>query len=93
MPKKTKPTEADQRLLARLNAHPELKERIASILQLAENAEGPLRTADELEELLIEEVRRLGAQTMEDWARGAQARVEAEVKAQQPGTYRSKKNG
>lgn len=93
MPKKIIPTEAEQQLLTRLNAHPELKERIASILQLAENGEGPLRTADEIEALLIEEVRRLGAQTMQDWARGAQARVEAEVKREQPGSYRSKKNG
>ena len=93
MPKQPTTTGADQQLLARLNAHPELKARIVAILQLAENGEGPLRTADEIEALLIEEVRRLGAQTMQDWAHGAQARVEAEVKAEHPGAYRSKKNG
>jgi hypothetical protein len=93
MPKKSTTTEADQQLLARLNAHPELKDRLAAILQLAENGAGPLRTADEFEALLIEQVRRLGAQTMRDWAQGAQTRAEADLKAEHPGSYRSKKNG
>lgn len=51
MPKKPTISGADAQLLARLNAHPELKERIVAILQLAESGDGPLRTADEIEEL------------------------------------------
>jgi hypothetical protein len=93
MPKKPTTTPSDQQLLERLNAHPEPKERIAAILQLAEQGEGPMRTADEIEALLIEEVRGLGSVTMQDWALGAKARVEATMKSEHPGSYRSKKNG
>lgn len=83
----------DRRLLERLKAHPELRARFESILELAESEEGAVRTADEVEALLIEQVRRLGAETMEDWARGAQVRIEGEFKQQNPSSYRGKKNG
>ena len=39
-------------------------ERFEAILGLATSGEGPLRTADEIEDLLVEEVRRLGNTTM-----------------------------
>ena len=82
---------SDQELLERLNRHPDLKQRIGAILDLAENEGAPRRTADEIEALLIEEVRQLGAETMSDWARGTHAQVAAEMKAQDPSTYCGKK--
>ena len=93
MSKNAKAKEADQRWLERLNQHPKLKERFRAILELAESEDGAMRTADEIEALLIEEVRQLGAETMGDWARGVKARVEAEVPLKYPGSHRSKKNG
>jgi hypothetical protein len=44
--------------------------------------EGPLKTADEVEELLIQEMRRLGNATMNQWAAGAGDRVSRELKSQ-----------
>jgi hypothetical protein len=90
-----KPTikQSDQQLWERWNAHPELKQRFEAILALAEGEKAGEQTADEIEGLLIEEVRRLGAQTMGAWARGAHARIAAEVQAQNPGSYCGKKNG
>lgn len=93
MRKKPTPSEEDNQLLQAMNAHPQLKERIRAILELAEQPEGPLRSVDEIEELLVEEVRKLGSQTLADWARSAHERVEKEIKTRQPGTHRNKKNG
>ena len=69
----------EERLLERLRAHPELLARFESILGLTEVAEGPLRTADEIEEQLVAEVRRLGHEVMSDWAVRAEERVAEEV--------------
>ena len=69
----------EERLLERLRAHPELLARFESILGLTDVAEGPLRSADEIEEQLIQEVRRLGHEVMSDWAVRAEARVADEV--------------
>ena len=91
MQKKQSINEPDKRLLERLNKHPELKSRVESILALAESETGNLRTADETEELLIEELRRLGNETMDNWARGAHARVASEMKQKDPSCYPGKK--
>ena len=78
------------RLIEQLRKHPEIRDRVQSILELASNAEGPLKTADEVEELLIQEVRMLGNATMTQWAIQAEERVSNEVKAQDA-TIRSRK--
>ncbi len=83
--------ESDRRLLDRLNRHPHLKQRFEAILQLADNDGQELRTADEIETLLVEEVRRLGAQTMQDWASGAHQRLVEEIKQKNPSSYCGKK--
>ena len=84
-------SEGDEQLLEELNRHPQIKERLVAILRLAEGREGPRCTADEIEKLLIEEVRQLGQQTMGEWARTQADRVEREVRQEHPRSYRSKK--
>jgi hypothetical protein len=69
----------EERLLERLRAHPELLARFESILGLTDVAEGRLRTADEIEEQLVQEVRGLGHEVMADWAVRAEERVAEEV--------------
>ena len=64
--------------------------RFQSILELTDNPHGPLKTADEVEELLIQEVRQLGNMTMNQWAAQAEERVAQEIK-QQDATIRSRK--
>ena len=44
----------------RLNAQPQLKKRIESILAIAEDTSDEIKTADEAEERAIEEMRCLG---------------------------------
>ena len=62
-------------MIERLRQHPELMERFQSILEISANAEGPVKSADEVEELLIEEMRRLGNTTMGTWAAQGEKRL------------------
>ena len=83
-------SEKEIRVLERLREHPELMERMESILELVDNEGGPLKTADEMEELLIQEMRRLGNETMTQWASRAEERVSREIKEKDP-TVKSRK--
>lgn len=83
-------TQPETRLIEQLRQHPEMMVRVQSILEIARTAEGPLKTADEVEELLIEEMRRLGNVTLGQWASQAEERVSTELKSEDP-TVRSRK--
>ena len=71
---------AELRLIEQLRKHPELLERVRSILEITASAEGTIKKADEIEALLIEEMRRLGHATMETWAGKAEQALGAELK-------------
>jgi len=81
---------AEARFMERLRQHPELLARFQSILDLTHNAQGPLKTADEVEELLIQELRQLGHSSMNQWATQAEQRVSHELK-EQDASVRSRK--
>lgn len=83
-------TPSETQLIQQLRQHPALLVRVQSILEIVRNAEGPLKTADEVEELLIEELRRLGHLTLRQWASQAEERVSRELRSQDP-TVRSRK--
>jgi hypothetical protein len=87
--KKFSPQEGQ--LIEQLRRHPEIMLRVQSILEIASHQEGPLKTADEVEELLIEEMRRLGNATMSQWATQAEERVSTELKSQDPTVLSRKK--
>lgn len=80
----------EKRFVERLRQHPELLARFESILELAYSTDGPLQTADQVEELLIEKLRQLGNVSMNQWAQQAEARVSDELKASDD-TVRSRK--
>ncbi|MCI0422703.1 MAG: hypothetical protein L0312_26360, partial [Acidobacteria bacterium] len=81
----------ERKLIERLRQQPKMMEGVQRILEIADSAEGPLKTADEIEELLIEEMRRLGNATMTEWAARAEARVGQELKSQDPAVLKRKK--
>lgn len=83
-------TPSETQLIQQLRQQPALLVRVQSILEIVRNAEGPLKTADEVEELLIEELRRLGNLTLRQWASQAEERVSRELRSQDP-TVRSRK--
>ena len=84
-------TEQEEELVKRLRKHPELRERFQTILDLTGKADEPLKTADEVEGLLVEAVRRLGHTTMGDWAAQAEARLGEELKKKNASVYVGKK--
>jgi hypothetical protein len=82
----------DTKLLDLLNRHPQLKQRVRALADIAEDAEGELVRADEAERRVIEEVRRIGQETLHSWAQARIARGE-EAQAQAEGLRRAgKKN-
>ena len=83
-------SQPEVQLIEQLRQQPEMMERLRSILELTRSADGPLKTADQVEELLIQELRQLGNTTLCQWAKQAEAHVSNELKAQDP-TIRSRK--
>ncbi len=82
-------SQSEIRLIEQLRQNPQMMVGVQSILDIARN-EGDLKTADEVEELLVQEMRRLGGATLRHWANQAEDRVGAELKSQDP-TVRSRK--
>ena len=65
---------SDEGLMAALRAHPELRQRVFSIVLAVEGDEGALTEADAAEERMVEETRLLGREALRTWA---ERRVEA----------------
>lgn len=82
--KKEQKKSREEHLLERLREHPELFERFEAILGLGDVGDGALRSADEVEEDLIEEVRKLGNQVMGDWAQGTEKRAAEQLLEREP---------
>lgn len=78
-------------LIRRLRRKPKVMARVERILEIAQSSEGPLKTADEIEELLLQELRRLGNETMTEWAVEAEQRLGEELKEQDPTVLKRKK--
>ena len=82
----------DERLMTRLNKHPQLGGRVARLVDIVEDVGDELRKADEAERRVIDEVRRLGQEVLEGWADGQVAK-RADALEQTPGVWREgKKN-
>jgi len=52
----------------RLEAHPRLRDRIHQILGIAEDSVGKIDKADKAEQQVIDELRRLGQEVLQEWA-------------------------
>jgi hypothetical protein len=83
-------SQREVQLIQQLRQQPAMMERVQSILDLTCSAAGPLKSADEVEALLIQEMRQLGNTCMNQWATQAEERVSSELKSQDA-TVRSRK--
>jgi hypothetical protein len=79
-------------LVAKLDKHPWIKERIASMLDVVKNAQGDLRRADDAEERVIEEVRRMGQQALQAWATHRVGQSEQALRQERRASRQGKKN-
>ena len=83
---------SDETLLNRLNGHPELRSRVESMLLVVEDEMGNLQEADAAEMRLIDEMRRMGQESLQAWATGQVSKA-SEIAAQESRTWREgKKN-
>lgn len=71
---------SDEEILRGLNANPQIKNRIASLLAVVEDASGDMKEADAAEMRLIEEIRRLGQEALQAWAERQVERSEQELR-------------
>jgi hypothetical protein len=62
----------ERRWIRQLREHPGLMERFAMIMEITSATHGPLKRADEVERLLIGELRQLGNTSMGSWAAKAE---------------------
>lgn len=83
------PKEID--LIDQLRRKPLIMQRVQEILSLANAGDGPLKTADQIEEMLIQEMRQLGNATMTEWAVQAQQRVNQDLRRKDPTVRKRKK--
>ena len=59
---------SDEEMLRRLGAHPQIRNRIASLLSAVDDTAGDLKLADDAELRLTQELQRMGAEAMQAWA-------------------------
>ena len=78
---------SDEALVAALRAHPELRERVLSIVLAIEGGEGELKEADAAEERMVEETRLLGREALRTWAERRVEATEREIR-QRPQMHR-----
>lgn len=71
---------SDEEINQKLHAHPQIRERIVSLLAVVDAEGGSFRRADDAEERLIEELRRMGQEAMQSWATGQVHQTEQEVR-------------
>jgi hypothetical protein len=74
----------------RLKEYPELKGKIEAMLAIIENAGGDVEKAGEAERRIIEELRQMGNEVLQGWARRQQQKMEEEYGAK-PGVNRKEK--
>lgn len=70
----------DEELLKRLNKHPVIRDRIASLLEVVESESEDLKRADDAEDRVVDEVRRMGQEILQVWAQSQVEQTEANVR-------------
>jgi len=65
-----------------LASHPELRERVESLVDIIYDTRGELDRADDAEERVIGELRQLGQEVMENWAKKKEAQKVAQLQAE-----------
>jgi hypothetical protein len=90
-PHRTKLNTTEEQLLQQLREHPELLERFQHILEITAKADGPVKGADEIEALLIEEMRQLGNVAMQSWASRTERTLAKELQQKDPSATERKK--
>jgi len=65
----------------RLDRHPEIKARLARLLDVMDNVSGDIRRADEAERRVIDEIRQMGLEAMQGWGQKTADEAALEMEA------------
>ena len=71
---------SDEAILRGLHEHPQIRQRVASLLAAVCDAGGDLKRADDAEQRLTDELRLLGQEAMQGWAERQVRDTEQEVR-------------
>ena len=74
----------EQHLINRLKQHPKLLERMEALLNVVENSAGDYIKADDTEQYVIEELRKMGNDALYCWSGNAVIKTASHVREQQP---------
>jgi membrane-bound ClpP family serine protease len=84
---------SDDDLFKKLIAHPELRNRVESLLLAVEDEAGELKEADAAEMRVIEEMRRMGQEALQAWAARQVDKTSQELRqSDEPAWREGKKN-
>lgn len=61
-------TSIDNTLIDRLNKHPQLRQRMEALLDVVENTSDDCTKADDAEQYVIDELRKMGNEALSSWA-------------------------
>jgi len=61
-------TSKENTLTTRLNKHPHLRQRVEALLDVVENTSGDCIKADDAEQYVIDELRKMGNEALSSWA-------------------------
>ena len=75
----------------RLREYPELRERVEALVEIVENAEGDVVKADDAEERVVQEIRKIGQVAMQGWAERKHRRLENEFDKREGVSRKEKK--
>ncbi len=71
---------SDEAILKALREQPQIRQRLASLLSVVRDEGGDLKRADDAEERLSEELRRMGQEAMQAWAQRQVQATEDEIR-------------
>ena len=83
---------SDEALLEYLNKYPALRNRVESMLLTVADEQGELHEADAMEMALIEQMRRMGQESLQAWATEQAVKATAEVTCKDGVRRAGKKN-
>ena len=64
-----------EEIAERLNRHPEFRDKVEELLDIADNKSGDANKADDAEDLICEGLREMGQRIFQDWAERKHGRV------------------
>jgi hypothetical protein len=85
------PSTSPEDFLLRLQRHPDLLTEFEAILDIADNSDGDVVKADEVEERVAQELQLLGQRVIQSWAVRKHQKLEAESNARSDLSRKEKK--